>query len=134
MIAFFREQALKKAQKEVDSLHPQSLRAQLSDGYHSFKELYDHRTALFIALCKVVSETSNDPVWRSFAHFDGSTIDGWFVLGIGVEPGRQVTYHLPKKFWDQCEFATAVPKVPAFDNHSGKDVIERLLSIDFLKK
>ena len=100
----------------------------ISDGYHTFGELYDHRIALFIALCKVVhySDKYEFPVWRSKLHSDGSSFDGWFVLGIGFKKGEQITYHLPIKDWEKCWFAKELDKAPDFDGHSSNDVLERL--------
>lgn len=36
--------------------HDEATRGQLSDGYHSFDELYEHRLVLFIALCNQLAE------------------------------------------------------------------------------
>lgn len=109
----------------------------ISDGYHTFKELYDHRITLFIALCKVLR---NDPqyqtgqkseVWRSKCHSDGELAFGgtWFVLGIGKEAGEQMTYHLPIDRWEETEFADTLDKAPDWDNHTAADVLERLKKI-----
>ena len=34
----------------------------ISDGYHSFGELYDHRITLFITLCKILDK---DPLYNN---------------------------------------------------------------------
>ncbi len=64
----------------------------VSDGYHTFGELYDHRCALWIALCRAEVDLQNmardagaivgkdDAPWRSKFHSDGSSFDGWFVV------------------------------------------------------
>jgi hypothetical protein len=108
----------------------------LSDGYHTFDELYAHRVALFIALCKQVTgekmisgRAAPRKVWRSLHHSDGSHYDGWFLLGIGTEPGKQITYHLPLTRWTDCAFAEDLPKAPEFDGHTSADVLERLKGI-----
>ena len=67
-----------------------------SDGYHTFKELYEHRITLYIALCKSLN---NGNVWRSKLHSDSSSFDGWFILGIWREKGKQISYHLPNERW-----------------------------------
>ena len=60
----------------------------VSDGYHTFKELYDHRIALFLALVKSISEQEYHPAnqicWKSKKHSDGTMFDGWFIAGIGL--------------------------------------------------
>jgi hypothetical protein len=100
----------------------------ISDGYHTFDELYDHRITLFIALCaEVDARTSTGYVWRSKLHSDGSAIDGWFVMGIGTAPGKQITYHLPLSRWDETDWlGTENERAPDFDGHSSADVLARL--------
>lgn len=95
-----------------------------SDGYHTFNELYEHRSALFLTLCVEIYDRAY--VWRSRLHSDGSAIDGWFVLGIGVAPGEQITYHLPLSRWDDASFADELPQAPPFDGHTSADVLQRL--------
>ena len=101
----------------------------ISDGYHTFGELYEHRIELFITLCRICAEEFNSPVWVSDKHSDGTSFDGWFVLGIGIEPGTQITYHLPISKWDECFFAETLDKAPEFDGHTSEDVLERLKSL-----
>lgn len=106
---------------------------QISDGHHTFGELYEHRIALWMALCYAQATKMDDGgmscspiVWRSKRHSDGSAIDGWFLLGINKEPGKQMTYHLPASQWGECEFAETLDKAPAFDGHTSADVLQRL--------
>jgi hypothetical protein len=102
----------------------------ISDGYHTFGELYNHRIALYVLLAKhvasLVSEPERRPVWKSNLHSDGSSIDGWFVLGIYKSKGKQITYHLPMSEWDKCYFAEELEKAPEFDGHTSGDVLVRL--------
>jgi len=108
-----------------------------SDGYHTFGELYEHRIGLFIALAKlsarqehaVAAHPDTPFVWRSKLHSDGSSFDGWFILGVGFFEGQQMTYHLPLSKWEETEFATTLEKAPEFDGHTSADVLERLKSI-----
>lgn len=99
-------------------------RGNISDGYHTFNELYDHRIALWIALCR--TGDSRCLPWRSELHSDGSRIEGWFILGMCRSPGDQITYHLPMSKWEDCNFAVSISKAPEFDGHTPADVIERL--------
>lgn len=94
-----------------------------SDGYHTFDELYEHRIALFIALCYNIAAHLS---WKSKVHSDGSVWDGWFILGINKAPGKQITYHLPMSKWDACYFAQELDKAPEFDGHTSADVLERI--------
>lgn len=117
---------------------------EVSDGYHTFDELYEHRITLYIALCRTISywmkreaneqadeEYIKDSLpWRSKFHYDGSKFDGWYVLGLGREMGKQITYHLPLSRWDETNFAETFDKAPCeFDEHTPADVIARLKTI-----
>lgn len=113
---------------------------QVSDGYHTMDELYEHRITLFIALARVynavktkldpnlypVTTTLLAPAWRSKKHDNGTMMPGWYILGIGKEKGEQITYHLPDSTWDQTDFAETLERAPLWDNHKSKDVLERL--------
>lgn len=98
---------------------------QVSDGYHTFDELYEHRVALFRAVCCMLAADGRN-VWRSKLHSDGSAFDGWFVMGIDDTPGCQITYHLPMARWADTDFATTLERAPTFDGHTSADVLERL--------
>jgi hypothetical protein len=100
----------------------------VSDGYHTFNELYDHRIRLYIALCSLLSgDIADGTVWCTRTHSDGSLWPGWFLLGIGSKAGEQITYHLPESHWDEvATFATVLDKAPEFDGHTPADVLERL--------
>jgi hypothetical protein len=105
-------------------------KGKLSDGYHTFDELYDHRCILYIAMCKLLSEKRDSPsVWRSKKHSDDSVWDGWFLLGISTRKGEQITYHLPEKLWNGTHFATVLEKAPEFDGHTSEDVLSRILKL-----
>lgn len=106
----------------------------ISDGYHTFGELYEHRIELFMALCRYVADNDclyggSDSVWRTRQHSDDTSFDGWFLLGINKKQGEQVTYHLPASKWDDCWFAEILDKAPEFDGHNSQDVLNRLKSL-----
>ena len=51
-------------------------------------------------------------------------------MGIGKEAGNQITYHLPAKYWDECQkFSEEMNKAPEYDKHTPDDVLERLRKI-----
>ena len=114
---------------------------EVSDGYHTFEELYDHRITLYIALCREIASGVNrghyKEVWRSKYHSDGELCFGTgtqFVLGINEVKGKQITYHIPIERWDETDFAKTVGKdthyeIPEYDGHSSADVIERLKNL-----
>lgn len=95
----------------------------MSDGYHTFADLYEQRLILSAALAK-----NNPHAWKSKRHGDGSVPfgGGWFIMGFDTDEGCY-TYHYELKDWDlfQCE---ELDKGKPWDGHTSKDV-RRLLSI-----
>lgn len=100
----------------------------VSDGYHTFDELYDHRITLYIQLLWAIASKPGAHLvpWRTITHSDGSVWDGWFILGLYKEPGRQITYHLPISRWTECEFAEGLHKAPDWDGHTSEEVLRRI--------
>lgn len=96
---------------------------QISDGYHTFGELYEHRCNLFLALMKALKDDS----WFSLKHDDTSSFEGWFICGIQLETGM-VTYHLPIDLWDVARRTGALELelAPTWDGHTADDVVVRL--------
>ena len=103
----------------------------ISDGYHTFGELYAHRIELWIAFLKSLAPTANpdEIVWRSKANDKGEVWEGWFLLGRSYTPGKQISYHLPIDRWEECDFAEELEQAPPFDGHTSNDVLERLKNI-----
>lgn len=95
----------------------------ISDGYHTFADLYEQRLILSAALAK-----NNPHAWKSKRHEDGSDPfgGGWFIMGFDTDEGCY-TYHYELKDWDlfQCK---ELDKGKPWDGHTSKDV-RRLLSI-----
>lgn len=97
---------------------------QTNDGYHTFDELYRHRSVLFVALMKAFAASS----WYSSKHDDGTMFDGMFICGMNL-PGGQITYHLNVEPWWELLRNTPVPCLafaPRYDGHTSDDVINRL--------
>lgn len=101
----------------------------ISDGYHTIGELYDHRIALYLALCKQLNHYPERRVWKSKLHHDGTMFDGMFIVGIGFEPGAQISYHMNMEWWDKTDFIEELEKAPEYDGHTSNDVLERLLKL-----
>ena len=95
----------------------------VSDGYHTFDELYEHRCILFVALMKTNPKIS----WRANNHDDGSNYESWFVAGMQLPTG-DISYHLPLPMWkllDNVGIKTS-NKAPTWDGHTAADVVQRL--------
>jgi hypothetical protein len=92
----------------------------VSDGYHTFGELYDHRNLLFLNLAIANSAIA----FKTWLNNKKEAWDGWFILGINTEFG-QITYHLPEQFW----VAAKVKEIECnsdYDGHTSEDVCCRL--------
>lgn len=108
----------------------------ISDGYHTFGELYEHRITLFITLCRTLRQVgmlldseAAIKVWRSKLHHDETAYDGWFIMGINLDKGNQISYHLPESKWQETNFCVTLTKAPEWDGHTSADVLERLKSL-----
>jgi hypothetical protein len=99
---------------------------EVSDGYHTFNELYEHRYLLFCAFARSWSYY----IWKSRNHWmEYGKLEpvwpGWFLAGLEMADGRMITYHLPIEYWDL--FAGEERETPPIhDGHTSQDVIERL--------
>jgi len=101
----------------------------ISDGYHTFNELYRHRRKLFFALCRAVKDTH--VVWRSKQHHeeDKEIYEDTFVAGINTEEGTQISYHFGLTYWDEMDFADTYERAPKWDGHTPDDVLIRLQNL-----
>jgi len=95
----------------------------VSDGRHTFDELYDHRCHLFAALMR-----SNPKIaWRANNHQDGTMYPNMFVAGMRLPTG-DISYHLPMTMWgllDGAEITTSI-NTPEWDGHMAADTVMRL--------
>jgi len=96
---------------------------QVSDGFHSFDELYEHRCLLFLALQRAHPSLA----WCSKLHADGRMFEGgWFVAGLDLPTG-QVTYHLPLRLWPLAtSCASERPLAPVWDGHTSAQGLDRV--------
>lgn len=108
----------------ADLIEPEQVTGETSDGYHTFNELYDHRAALFSALCSAY----RDKAWKSMMHSDGNMFEGMFVVGIDT-PGGQATYHYYIDPWWDVFDVPELERAPEFDGHTSSDVIDRIKTL-----
>lgn len=95
---------------------------QLSDGYHTYNELYAHRMQLFAVICKQNATNA----WKSKLHHDGTMSEDYFIVGIDTPMG-QFTYHYPMLHWGMFQ-VRELERAPEYDGHTADDVV-RLHSI-----
>lgn len=103
----------------------------VSDGYHTFGELYEFRKLYNACFFKELAQRGV-PVHKSKKHNDGELCfgGGWFIIMADL-PDGQISNHYEMKDWDlfQCEERETANK---WDGHTSKDVVERLTK--FIKR
>ena len=99
----------------------------VSDGYHTFDQLYHQRAILFAALVNLNKNIS----WKSLKHEDGKYCfnknDDWFIVGIDTPEGTYTYHYETDKYWNifNCQ---VLPIGKHWDGHTEEDVT-RLLSL-----
>ena len=98
--------------------------ANISDGYHTFDELYRHRAVLFAVICQQFKRQS----WKSKLHHDGTMYDGYFIVGIETIEG-QATYHYEiTRYWELFN-VRELDRAPEWDGHTPDEALERIGSL-----
>ena len=97
-------------------------KGQISDGSHTFSELYYHRMVLFSVICNSYKDVS----YKSKLHDDRTMYPGYFIVGV-KPPEGDYSYHYELKYWDMFE-VTELEIAPKWDGHKPEDVT-RLTSL-----
>ena len=120
----------------------------VSDGYHTFKDMYDIRLAYNVALFNTWGEitvsSENYPftgedrpsllpqydVHKSWRHHDGQGCFGeekkWFIVSAYLPGVGLISNHYKAEHWDLFKIPEVRKALYEFDGHTTKDVIERL--------
>ena len=90
---------------------------EVSDGDHTFADLYHHRAILTMGLFNSHPEMC----WKAKKHHDGTMYDGYFIVGMET-PYGQATYHYEMSYWtlfhiNELDFA------PEWDGDTPEQVI-----------
>lgn len=117
------------------------LTAQLSDGYHTFDELYQFRmmynTALFNSWMEqpVMNKENTEMiplynVHKSWKHYDGELCfgGGWFIVSAMLPTGL-ISNHYKAEHWDLFKIPEVEKALFEFDGHTPQDVLERLKNL-----
>lgn len=94
--------------------------SKVSDGDHTFSELYHHRAILTAALFNECVLSA----WKSRAHADGNMYDGYFIVGMDT-PCGQVTYHYPLEYWNLFH-VVELDRATEWDGHTAAVAATRL--------
>ena len=108
---------------------------EVSDGYHTFNELYEYRMLYNAALFNEFAKQELYDVHKSRKHSDGEYPFGdpnWFIV-MAELPTGQISNHYEMKDWDKFQ----IPEkelANKWDDHSPRDVADRLISFTNPKK
>ncbi|MBQ8219196.1 MAG: hypothetical protein IJZ79_05530 [Bacilli bacterium] len=98
----------------------------ISDGNHTFADLYLQRMHMFSVICCCYPELS----WKSKKHFDEANdpmFNGCFIVGINT-PSGIATYHFKLEYWDEFPIKE-LEHAPKYDGYSPDDVLSRVKSL-----
>ena len=139
-----------RTQKRINYT-PSKARSNYSDGFHSFKELYEFRKVYNAALFNEWAREWHDKeevakkgffvtanlilpkydVHKSWKHNDGELCfeGGWFIVVANL-PSGQISNHYEAKDWHLFKIPEAPKAKYKFDGHTPQDVIDRLKSLN----
>ena len=108
---------------------------EVSDGCHTFNELYEYRMLYNAALFNEFAKQGLYDVHKSRKHSDGKypfDDSNWFIV-MAELPTGQISNHYEMKDWDKFQIPEK-PLANKWDEHSPKDVTNRLISFTTPKK
>ena len=115
---------------------------ELSDGYHTYKELYEFRKVYNAALFNEWANKNDEPInyekerWenppkynvhKSWRHSDGELCfgGGWFIVSAMLPTGL-ISNHYKAEDWDLFKIPEVEKALYEFDGHTSEDVLNRL--------
>ena len=125
-IAHYEDELRKAAERltELRCIKEKIESGDLSDGYHTYNQLYHQRAMLFAT---IVNQNS-DKAWKTHKHEDGEPCfgGGWFLVTIDTPQGAY-GYHYEDKYRDlfRCK---ELEKAKHWDGYTEEDV-GRLFSL-----
>ena len=121
------EKLISKINRDILSLKEKGISTKnISDGYHTFEELYYQRTVLLSIICN----TNPNISWKSKKHFDEENdpmFEGCFIIGINTPTG-EATYHIKLKYWEMFNIQE-IEHAPKYDGYSSDEVLKRLQTL-----
>ncbi len=101
---------------------------EISDGYHTFNELYDYRMIYNALWLNDMDENllKEYNVHKSRKHADGEDCfgGGWFIVMVELPTG-QVSNHYEEKYWDLFKIPEK-EKANEWDGHTPQQAFERM--------
>ena len=115
---------------------------ELSDGYHTYDELYEFRKMYNAVLFNEWANKNDEPInyekegWKnppkynvhkSWKHHDGELCfgGGWFIVSAMLPTGL-ISNHYKAEDWDLFKIPEVEKALYEFDGHTSEDVLNRL--------
>lgn len=95
---------------------------------HALNELYTHRNTNFVLVCALLAHRGFK-VFKTKKDHNKKEDEGFFILGVMLPDGLQITYHITNDLWAFCGFADEIEYNADFDGHNSSVVLKRLLII-----
>jgi hypothetical protein len=117
------EQAINVLIKKAD-------KTRISDGHHTFHELYEFRKIYNAALFNIWAKEGKYDVHKSWRHHNGETCfgGGWFIILANL-PSGQISNHYPMSDWELFNVPEQEKALFPYDGHTSQDVLERIKSV-----
>lgn len=124
---------LKQVQELIKAL-PEGLKGKVSDGYHTFDELYEFRMLYNAMFANLLAEGvgvgaihQTIDVYKSLRHdnYELCFGGGWFVVVIKLMTGKEIRNHYPIADWDLFHIPERHSAI-GWDGHTSLDVTERM--------
>ena len=113
-----------------EPVKPIENKGEISDGYHTFNELYAFRlqyNAAFFNQLALHDDYRNYQVHKSKKHFDGALcFDGTYFVVLANLPTGQISNHYKMEYWDTFSIPEEPQALFEYDGHTGEDVLTRL--------
>lgn len=102
----------------------------ISDGYHTFNELYEFRMMYNACLFNEWAMQNKYSVHKSRHHHSGEPcFDGKFFIVVAMLPRGQISNHYKLEHWDLFDIPVEPKALFEYDGHNGSDVLYRLRQI-----
>lgn len=102
---------------------------EVSDGYHTFNELYEFRKLYNAALFNEWAKMDRYNAHKSIRHYEGEECfgGGWFIV-VAILPDGQISNHYKMEYWDLFNIPEYDKALFPYDGHTSSDVIKRIES------
>lgn len=98
----------------------------ISDGFHTFRELYRYRLLYNVAFLNELAKSGAVEMCKSLRHNDGEKVFGgdWFIVMVNLPTG-QISNHYHISYWDLFKIPEKDKAFP-WDGHTAEEAADRL--------